>query len=749
MLLVSVLALVAGLAAAAGRPARVALAAADGASCAPGSGSGSISGAVTAPGGAPLANVQVIAYTLYGDRASYSSTNASGFYEVGSLIAGQYLLEFQPSSDGWAFEWYADQPGPSTAAPVAVSAGADTPGINAELALGARFSGQVSGAGGGPLQYADVNVYDASGRQVAGASTDAAGSYTTSPGLAAGSYRISFGDTGGFLGEFYSDKAALAEADALTVSPPSTLDGVDAVLARGGAISGQVTLAGGGPPPAFAVSAYGAHGYGYTYTDAAGNYAIAGLGSGSYQVTATPLSGSDNLFAPRQAVDVAAPNTTSAVNFTASAGGTLTGMVTDAGGTPLSGITVYIGNQDGSFGDYFSTDASGIYTAIGLPSGSYRVLFRPSSDYIPEAYNDRPDFGQADLVAVTAPNTVSGINAALAKGGAISGTVTDAGTGAPIEDVYVEVLDADGQRVEGTATHADGSYTTAKSLPAGSYRVRFNADERFASCAYITSYYHNQPEGTAELVSVGPPDTTGNVDAELVRGSIVFGKVTDAVSGAPITSGSVQFYGADGTLAGYGRLTFLGGYHSVTGLPSGSYRAQFVDNGLGYVDEFYNNKPSLATATPIMLAAPVDRLGIDAALARGGQIGGRVLAADTGAPFDAGYVVVYSQAGDAVGYSAIEPDGSYLVMDGLASGSYRVAAVPYSGGEQERQRRPAAPWALAQPSLAPSSAGYFTTFYPAAVVPGAATLVPVLAPNGSGAIDITVMRGALLPVARR
>lgn len=364
------------------------------------------------------------------------------------------------------------------------------------------------------------------------------------------------------------------------------------MLARGGAISGQATLAGGRPPPALP-SRPTAHGYGYLHRRR-GQLLIAGLGSGSYQVTATPLSGSDNLFAPRQAVDVAAPNTTSAVNFTASAGGTLTGMVTDAGGTPLSGITVYIGNQDGSFGDT-STDASGIYTAIGLPSGSYRVLFRPSSDYIPEAYNDRPDFGQADLVAVTAPNTVSGINAALAKGGAISGTVTDAGTGAPIEDVYVEVLDADGQRVEGTATHADGSYTTAKSLPAGSYRVRFNADERFASCAYITSYYHNQPEGTAELVSVGPPDTTGNVDAELVRGSIVFGKVTDAVSGALITSGSVQFYGADGTLAGYGRLTFLGGYHSVTGLPSGSYRAQFVDNGLGYVDEFYNNKPSLAT----------------------------------------------------------------------------------------------------------------------------------------------------------
>src|SRR5262245_37429466 len=151
------------------------------ASCAPDSGSGSISGTVTASGGTPLNNVDIVAYTPYGDRGGYASTNASGNYTINGLIGGSYLVQFKPRGGDNASEWYDNQPGPSTATPVTVSEGGATTGINAQLEPGARFSGQVVGEGSGPIQSAQVVVRDSQGEYVAGAYTDAAGNYTTSP----------------------------------------------------------------------------------------------------------------------------------------------------------------------------------------------------------------------------------------------------------------------------------------------------------------------------------------------------------------------------------------------------------------------------------------------------------------------------------------------------------------------------------------------------------------------------------------
>jgi len=76
----------------------------------------------------------------------------------------------------------------------------------------------------------------------------------------------------------------------------------------------------------------------------------------------------------------------------------------------------------------------------------YRVLFRPRA-YIPEAYNNHPDFSDADPTAVAAPGTVTGIDAVLEQGGAISGKLTDATSGAPITSGQVTIYDAAGKRV--------------------------------------------------------------------------------------------------------------------------------------------------------------------------------------------------------------------------------------------------------------------------------------------------------------
>jgi hypothetical protein len=383
-----------------------------------------------------------------------------------------------------------------------------------------------------------------------------------------------------------------------------------------------------------------------------------------------------------------------------------------------------------------------------MPSGQYFVLFRPSN-LVEETYNDHLlQSDQRDLVTVTAPNTVTGIDAVLAEGASISGKVTDAGTNTPIKDVFVEVLDANGQRIDTAFTQADGSYHTGPKLPPGNYKVRFNADERFASCAYVTEYYNDKfTLESADNVVVSGPGDIPNINAGMTRGSNMFGRVTDAGTGAPITQGSVLIYDSAGKLAQFGRLTMTGGWYSETALPSGQYYIFFRDNEGGYIDEYYNDKPSLATADPVTVTAPNDVTGIDAALAQGAQISGRVTTADTGQPFTYGYVVVYNSSGEDVGSASINDDGTYTVMDGLATGSYIVGVIPYDfEGQGVASVLSLDPQGVPLEQALP---GYAATFYGGKITSTAATPVTVTAPSTTSGIDISMLHGIWLPLVPR
>ncbi|HEU5086169.1 MAG TPA: carboxypeptidase-like regulatory domain-containing protein, partial [Roseiflexaceae bacterium] len=423
---------------------------------------------------------------------------------------------------------------------------------------------------------------------------------------------------------------------------------------------------------------------------------------------------------------------------------TITGKVTGAGGTPLNGVTVYIGGRDVDYGNYFTTNALGVYTATGLPTGHYFVLFRPSN-LIEEAYNNKQfDAENYDLVSVTAATTTAGIDAVLEEGASISGKVTAADGGAPIKGIFVEVLDPEGRRVETAFTQADGTYQTPPKLRQGQYKVIFNADERNATCAYVTEYYNDKTTvETADLITVNGPGALTNIDAVLTRGSILFGRVTDEATGAPITSGQVSIFNEQGKHVGFGRLTFLGGWYSSTALPSGSYRLLFRDYDGGYIDEYYDNKLTLEEATPVNVTAPNDVTLLNAALAKGGTISGRVTTGDTGQPFRYGYVTVYDLAGNEVASAGIEDDGTYTVNDGLATGSYNVLVVPYDSQSEASVLGLAEVQGVSPGSEQP---GYAPTFFGNLITPKQATPVAVTAPNNTPNIDIVMQRGVWLPL---
>ena len=137
-------------------------------------------------------------------------------------------------------------------------------------------------------------------------------------------------------------------------------------------------------------------------------------------------------------------------------------------------------------------------------------------------------------------------------------------------------------------------------------------------------------------------------------------------------------------------------------------------------------------------------------------------AADTHAPFTEGYVLVYDSGGNEVGSAYIEDDGSYVVPDGLATGNYHVAVIPYtsiSEGEglsslasaDTRSAavggRPARAVRLA--TVGTQAPGYMTTLYPSTLVAQSAAAVHVTAPTSTNNINIVMLHGALLPFTRR
>ncbi|MBI2355102.1 MAG: carboxypeptidase regulatory-like domain-containing protein [Deltaproteobacteria bacterium] len=95
-----------------------------------------------------------------------------------------------------------------------------------------------------------------------------------------------------------------------------------------------------------------------------------------------------------------------------SGGGKITGRVTNASGTPMSGVMTYLYTSSGSLLTAQLTDSNGNYTFTGFASGTYKVSFTKSG-YSDVWYNGATSQSTATLVTITSPNTVSGIDGVM------------------------------------------------------------------------------------------------------------------------------------------------------------------------------------------------------------------------------------------------------------------------------------------------------------------------------------------------
>jgi uncharacterized membrane protein YhfC len=425
---------------------------------------GDITGTVTDASAVDLANITVNVYASVddynnGNWIANTQTNGDGSYDLGSLPAGSYLVEFRDDNAGnYLTQLYNNKATIDTANPVAVTAGATHAGINAVLAPAGHITGTVTDASAVDLANITVNVYASvddynNGNQIANTQTNGDGSYDLGS-LPAGSYLVEFRDdnAGNYLTQLYNNKATIDTANPVAVTAGATHAGINAVLAPAGHITGTVTDASAVAFANINVVAYASvddynngHSIAWTQTAADGSYDLGGLPTGSYLVQFGASMFADHNYVPqlynnKATIDTANPVAVTAgathagINAVLAPAGHISGTVTKAGGG-LANVSVYAyasvaDYNNGNWIAWNITNADGSYDVGDLPAGSYLVQFGASmwvngdlvkGNYVIQFYNNEPTIDLATPVAVTAGATHAGINAVLVP--AISGTM--------------------------------------------------------------------------------------------------------------------------------------------------------------------------------------------------------------------------------------------------------------------------------------------------------------------------------------
>jgi PGF-pre-PGF domain-containing protein/PGF-CTERM protein len=143
--------------------------------------------------------------------------------------------------------------------------------------------------------------------------------------------------------------------------------------------------------------------------------------------------------------------------------GTVTGTVTNASGSGLSGISVAVEDQNRNIVNQTTTDASGDYS-LEVSAGTYAVIANDTSDEHEDAFEvisvSEGGTLQEDLTMQEAPGI-----------GTIQGTVVNASnTSETIGAASIKVADSEFANFNDTTSASDGTFSMQ--VPAGTYRLR-------------------------------------------------------------------------------------------------------------------------------------------------------------------------------------------------------------------------------------------------------------------------------------
>ena len=471
---------------------------------------GSISGTVFGAD-APttgLANAYVNLYEPGEQTYALGTTDDNGNFSFTGVPAGSYTLDFQsPTGSNYIEQWWNGEPSNSAATYFTLADGQALTGLDATLPIGSTLSGSVYGAGSpnAPLSGAAVYLTSLQGNNYEFGSTNLSGAYTIT-GIPAGTYTLQFSPpylSPNYLPQWWNGQASQATATTITIGAAQTLTGYNAVLAAGASISGTVTGAdtGLGLPNANVFALLDGNQVGFATVASNGSYTIDGLAPGDYTLQFVP-AGSTNYVgqywnnAPSAAtattISIGSGQAATGYNAVLAVGATVSGTVTttDDPSLGLANASVTAVDSSDNYVAGTTTDANGNYSIVGLAAGSYRIKFdAPYGDsHASQFWKSAATFDKATPVSVTSATATSGINATLAAGATISGSVVDTSTPAvPIPYAIVEVLTPGGTYVASTEADENGNYVLS-GVPAGTYVVEFDGTD---GGAFVSSWWRN------------------------------------------------------------------------------------------------------------------------------------------------------------------------------------------------------------------------------------------------------------------
>jgi len=571
-----------------------------------------ITGSVKTFSGTPVSGECVAAEKQpLGAAVAQTRTGPTGAYVLDGLGSGLFYVRFTDcSGNGLASTWYGPQ---NTRVPVSVSTktGATTAHVDVLLGPAGSISGHVKNLQtGAPVAGACVVVDNTSQGILARTVTGRAGFYHLS-GLPTTSVYVQFmGCRNAALGPaWYSSHGARSS---VLVTPGHTVTGVDGALVPGAAVSGRLTDEVTGRPVANvcvqAINATSGHTLGSVTTNARGQWTIFGLSDKEAKLraydchnTGRPLvawyGGDSQKGAKPVLLWKGAVVSNLQLRVLPASTGAIAGTAT-AGGKPLGGECVGAVNVPG--GHYLAitrTASDGSFTLTRVPQGTVALRYWDcSGNHLAPIW--------VTGIAVTKGQTTTLPAQALSPGGSISGTVTSKLTGQPINGACVEVFDAQGRPAISTATKADGTYT-AHNVPTGQVTVKFVG---CAQSAYTTEFYNDRPSGNPDQVQVNSGQTTSQIDAHLVKGAAISGKVTDVKTGNGVAGELVSAVDPT-TGAAFGTATTAAdGSFSIEGITTSTAKIMVHDATtnptLGYADTWLGGT-DLSSATAVTVTPGV------------------------------------------------------------------------------------------------------------------------------------------------
>ncbi len=554
------------------------------------------------------------------------------------------------------------------------------------------------------------------------ASTGATGEYDIT-GLGAGEYTVYFAVpfelADNYLTQYYNNKSSEVEATPVVLASGATANGINAALHAGAQITGKVTDAVSKAAITGIEVCAEPRGEGEYYercgqTGVGGEYDLVGLPTGEYTVVfLTPFQSKLNYlrqyyngkpkFGEAEPVSATAGATTPNINAAMHAGGQITGKVTDASSkAAVENIQVCASGGPENAGGCALTNASGEYAVGGLPTGEYKVEFAPTYEsnlnYLRQYYNDKAAYAQAEPVLVTAGSPTPNINAALQAGGQISGKVTAAASKAALGEIQVCASENSGEYFQRCATTNSGGEYTVVGLPTGVYTVVFSA----ISGPYAIQYYNNKVAfNEAQPVSVTAGVLTPGINAAMQLGGEITGKVTDAITKAPISGVGVCPSAVGNGISTNCTTTDENGNYALAKLAAAEYHVEFYPqsaNAQKYLRQYYNGKTTSGEANAVLVSPGATTSGINAALHPGGEVSGIVTNAETKAKLAGIQVCAFESSGEYFQRCAsTNTNGEYTVV-GLQTGSYTVSFSSageygpqyYNGKPQQEEATPVA-----------------------------------------------------------